>query len=137
MFYSDHFSLLSSKHFVANGHIPSQRKHFVLSGRISFDKEVSSISLYEDSSLVFLKIFPFGTNSIYNDVSQLCSLKPNEIKSILKKLNLTNKDNQGNKYVEKDFFTESEFKKLSISHLNDIIKSRVKEMLDYIFNTLK
>jgi len=109
-------------------------KNFVL---ISFDKEVSSISLYEDSSLVFLKIFPFGTNSIYNDVSQLCSLKPNEIKSILKKLNLTNKDNQGNKYVEKDFFTESEFKKLSISHLNDIIKSRVKEMLDYIFNKNK
>ena len=32
-------------------------KNFIL---VNFDKEVSSISIYEDSSLVFLKIFPFS-----------------------------------------------------------------------------
>ena len=109
-------------------------KNFVL---INFDKEVSSISLYEDSSLVFLKIFPFGTNSIYRDVIQLCSLKEKEARIIINKLDLKNLENQKNKYVEKNLFTETEFKKLSISHLRNIINARVKEMLDYIFNKNK
>ena len=109
-------------------------KNFVL---INFDKEASSISLYEDSSLVFLKIFPFGTNSIYRDVTQLCSLKEKEVRIIMNKLDLTNVENEKNKYVEKDLFTESEFKKLSINHLNNIITARIKEMLDYIFNKNK
>ena len=79
---------------------------------INFDKEVSSISLYEESSLVFLKIFPFGTNSILRDVIQLCSLKENEARVIIRKSNLIDNSNNKNKYVEKDLFTESEFKKL-------------------------
>tara|TARA_B100000029_G_scaffold469148_1_gene506789 strand:- start:6076 stop:7266 length:1191 start_codon:yes stop_codon:yes gene_type:complete len=109
-------------------------KNFII---INFDKEVSSISLYENSSLVFLKIFPFGTNSICKDIGQLCSLKEHEIKLIIKKLDLTNDKDRENKYIEKKFFTESEFKKLSINHLNNIIKARTNEMLDYIFNKNK
>ncbi len=109
-------------------------KNFVL---ISFDKELSSISLYEDSSLVFSKIFPFGTNTIYNDISQLCSIKENEIKNIIKKFDLTKSGKEESKYIEKNFFTESEFKKLSTGHLNDIIKARANEMLDYVFNKNK
>ncbi len=57
-------------------------RNFIL---INFDKEVSSISIYEDSSLVSLNFFPFGTNSIYKDICQLCSLKENETRTILKK----------------------------------------------------
>ena len=109
-------------------------KNFVL---INFDKEASSISLYEDSSLVFLKIFPFGTNSIYRDIIQLCSLKEKEARIIINKLDLRNVENQKNKYVEKDLFTESEYKKLSINHLNNIVTARITEMSDYIFNKNK
>ena len=109
-------------------------KNFIL---INFDKEVSSISIYEDSSLVFLKIFPFGTNSIYRDITQLCSLKDKEARIILSKLDLTNAINEKNKYLEKDLFTESEFKKISINHLNNIVNARIIEMSDYIFNKNK
>tara|TARA_Y100001970_G_scaffold239675_1_gene301841 strand:- start:13609 stop:14802 length:1194 start_codon:yes stop_codon:yes gene_type:complete len=109
-------------------------KNFVL---INFDQETSSICLFEDSSLVFLKTFPFGTNSIYRDVIQLCSLKEDETKLIIKKSNLSIKQNKDNKYVEKELFTESEFKKISINHLNDIVHSRINEMLNYILNKNK
>ena len=71
-------------------------KNFVL---LNFDKEVCSISLYEDSSLVFLKIFPFGTNSIYNDINQLCSLKREEIELIIDNLN----QNKAG-YIDEKFF---------------------------------
>tara|TARA_B100001029_G_C14947931_1_gene387031 strand:- start:198 stop:926 length:729 start_codon:yes stop_codon:yes gene_type:complete len=109
-------------------------KNFIL---VNFDKEVSSISLYEDSSLVFLKIFPFGTNSIYRDVIQLCSLKEKEARIIINKLDFRNIEDIKNKYIEKDMFTESEFKKLSINHLNNIVTARVEEMSNYIFNKNK
>ena len=106
-------------------------KNFVL---LNFDKEVSSISLYEDSSLVFLKIFPFGTNSIYRDIIQLCSIKENEAREIINELDHLNKKN---KYIDKKLFTESEYKKLSTNHINEIINARVSEMLDYVFNKNK
>ena len=109
-------------------------KNFVI---INFDKEVSSISLYEDTSLVFLKTFPFGTNLIYRDIAQLCSLKENEIKEIIKGINLIKKTEVGMKHIDKKFFTDSEFKKLSINHLKDIINSRINEMVNYIFNQNK
>ena len=71
---------------------------------INFDKEVSSISLYEDSSMVFLKIFPFGTNSIYRDLIQLCSLGGEETRLILKKLDLTeNISNQSSIFSRTQF----------------------------------
>ena len=76
------------------------------------------------------------SNFICKDIGQLCSLKEHEIKLIIKKLDLTNDKDRENKYIEKNF-TESEFKKLSINHLNNIIKARTNEMLDYIFNKNK
>jgi len=106
-------------------------KNFVL---LNFDKEVCSISLYEDSSLVFLKIFPFGTNSIYRDIIQLCSIRENEAREIVNELDHLNKKN---KYIDKKLFTESEYKKLSTNHINEIINARVSEMLDYVFNKNK
>jgi len=126
-----------SKPFVCGVDLLSKNqdlKNFVI---INFDKEVSSISLYEDSSLVFLKTFPFGTNSIYRDIAQLCSLKESEIKLIMDKLNLDETVEESNKYIDKKFFTESQFKKISVNHLKDIINARINEMINYIFNKNK
>ncbi len=109
-------------------------KNFV---QINFNKESSSISLFENSSLVFLKIFPFGTNSIYKDVIQLCSINEKEIRNIIKKINLNDKKKVENQFIEKNFFIESDFKKLSVDHLKNIIEARIIDMIDYIFNKNK
>ena len=109
-------------------------KNFV---QINFNKESSSISLFENSSLVFLKIFPFGTNSIYKDVIQLCSINEKEIRNIIKKINLNDKKKLENQFIEKNFFIESDFKKLSVDHLKNIIEARIIDMIDYIFNKNK
>ena len=87
--------------------------------------------------MVFLRTFPFGTNFIYRDVAQLCSLKEVEIKSIIKELNLDKETERENKYIDKKFFTESQFKKLSINHLRDIVNARINEMVNYVFNENK
>tara|TARA_B100000945_G_C20420300_1_gene617598 strand:- start:488 stop:1675 length:1188 start_codon:yes stop_codon:yes gene_type:complete len=108
-------------------------KNFVI---INLNKELSSVSLHQDSSLVFQKIFPFGTSAILKDVSQLCSLNENEIRVIINNINFIEKQNQ-NKYLEQKFFVDSKFKKLSIKHLNDIISARINEIIDLNFNRNK
>ena len=40
-------------------------------------------------------------------------------------------------FLEKKFFTESEFKRLSINHIKDIIDARVNEMMNYVFKENK
>ena len=110
-----------------------KNKNFFL---INFDKECSSIALFEESSLVFTKIFPFGTNSIINDISKLCSLNENEIKLIIKEIDFTNIIN-AKSYIDKKFFKESKFKKLTTMHIKEIINVRILEMLDYTFNKNK
>ena len=109
-------------------------KNFIL---INFEKNISSVSMYEDSSLVFLRTFPFGTDSIYRDIRQLCSLSENEIKYIIKDLDLTKGETKKNIYVDKNYFKETEFKKLNINYLCNIIKARIDEMLNYLFNENK
>ena len=107
-----------------------KNKDFLL---INFDKELSSVSFFEDSTLVFTKIFPFGTNSIIHDISKLCSINENEIRSLIKKIDFTSTINE-KRYIDKSFFTESKFKKLTIQHVKEIINARVIEMLDLLFN---
>ena len=110
-----------------------KNKNFFL---INIDKETSFISLFEESSLVFTKIFPFGTNSIINDISKLCSLNENEVRSIIKKIDFKNSTNNKN-YIDQNLFKESKFKKLSIQHIKEIINARVVEILDLLFNKNK
>ena len=106
-------------------------KNFVI---INFGNELSTVSIYENSSLIFFKTFPFGTNSIYDDITQLCSLKREEIELIMNDLNFNNLNENKTKYVDKKFFIKSDFKKLSIEHIQNIIDARVKEIIDYTFN---
>ncbi len=106
-------------------------KNFFL---LNIDDELSTISIYENSSLVFLKTFPFGTNIIYRDLSQLCSIKDSEARSMLNELDFNKKIENETKYIDKKFFNESQFIKLSVSHFRNIVDSRIEEMINYLFN---
>ena len=107
-----------------------KNKDFLL---INFDKECSSVSLFEDTALVFTKIFPFGTNSIIQDINKLCSINKNEIRSLIKEIDFARTISE-KRYLDKSFFVESKFKKLRIQHVKEIINARIVEMLDYLFN---
>ena len=104
-------------------------KNFVL---INFGNELSTISLYENTSLVFFKTFPFGTNSIFEDINQLCSITKDEIELILENLYVSKSH-----YIEQKFFINSDYKKLSTNHIKEIISARVQEIIDYTFNKNK
>ena len=109
----------------------SKLKNFFL---LNIDDELSTISIYENMSLVFFKTFPFGTNSIFRDLSQLCSIKDEDINSILTKINFDNIDKNNSKYLDEKFFKDSQFTKLTLSHIKEIIETRVEEMMNHLFN---
>ncbi len=109
-------------------------KNFII---INVDNGLTTVSLYEESSLVFFKTFSFGSNSIYEDITQLCSLKKEEIESIISDLNFNNVDENKSKYLDKKFFTKSDFKKLTVEHIKDIIDARIEEIVNYTFNKNK
>lgn len=106
-------------------------KNFFL---INIDDELSTISIYENSSLTYFKTFSFGTNSVYRDLSQLCSLKESDVRLILSELSFNGELKNKKTYIDQKFFKDSQFTKLSLSHFKDIINSRVEEMMNYLFN---
>ena len=101
---------------------------------INIDDELSTISIYENSSLTYFKTFSFGTNSVYRDLSQLCSLKESDVRLILSELSFNGELKNKKTYIDQKFFKDSQFTKLSLSHFKDIINSRVEEMMNYLFN---
>ena len=123
-----------SRPFVEGIHLLNHKKNLKNFIIINFGNELSTVSIYENSSLIFFKTFPFGTNSIYDDITQLCSLKREEIELIMNDLNFSNLNENKNKYLDKKFFIKSDFKKLSIEHIQSIIDARVKEIIDYTYN---
>ncbi len=109
-------------------------KNFLI---INLDNVLTSVSLYEDASLVFLKTFPFGTSSIYDDISQLCSLSKKDIELIIEEFNFLDNTKNNSSFIEKKFFKDSKFTKLSVKHLREIMNARINEITDYIFNNNK
>ncbi len=121
-----------SKPFAENINLLNLNKNLKNFISINFGNELTTISLCQNSSLVFFKTFPFGTNSIYNDIKQLCSINKNEIATVLENL----QDNQSG-YIDKKFFVSSNYKKLSINHFMEIINARIKEIINFTFNNNK
>ena len=126
-----------SKSFVCGIDLLNKKKETQNFFIINFDKEVSTISVFEDASMIILNTFPFGTNSIFRDINQLCSMKRKEIRNVIKELNLSVNKLQKNNYIDKKFFTESKFTKLSTNHLKEIINARINEMVNYVYNNNK
>ncbi len=121
-----------SKPFAENINLLNSNKKLKNFISINIGNELSTISLCQDSSLIFFKTFPFGSNSIYNDINQLCSLSKNEAKSIIENL-----ENNKSIYIDRKFFVNSDYKKISFNHFKEIINVRIKEMLNYTFNNNK
>tara|TARA_A100001011_G_C14256589_1_gene820348 strand:- start:217 stop:1395 length:1179 start_codon:yes stop_codon:yes gene_type:complete len=121
-----------SKPFAEGINLLNNNKDLKNSVVINFGNELSTISLYENTSLIFFKTFPFGTNLIYDDISQLCSITKDEIELIIENLN-----NNKSQYIDQKFFINSDYKKITIKHIKEIIDARVKEIIDYTFNQNK
>jgi len=100
--------------------------------RIIIEKNKSYIFCFQNSALIFVENFNFGSDIIKRDFSKLCSIKDDQIDKILNELDFNtiigNKD-----YLDKKFFNGKPFRKISVSHINDIFFARINEIIGLIY----
>ena len=104
------------------------KESFVL---INIGKNKSNISIFNNLSFVYSETFYFGTDIIMKDVSKVCSLKIHNVENIFSQLNFDSL--QEEKYLDKDYFKDETFRKISINHIKDIITARADELINLIY----
>jgi len=104
--------------------------------KISIKKNKIKLLLFENSSLMFTQFFNFGSDIILKDVSKVCSLNIETVINILKENIFDNYIDEKNeeKYLDKKYFKNLNYRKISYPHVFNIIDARVTEISDIIFN---
>ncbi len=100
--------------------------------KLEIKKKSSTINIFDKSSLTYFENFNFGTQIILNDIIKVCSLKLDSVEKILSEINFDNLNNKENKILDKKYFGPNTFKKISLSHLKDIISARVEEIVNIL-----
>ena len=107
---------------------------------IDLGSEKASIGIFKSLALIHSISFPVGTNHITRDLSKVCSLDFDESVIIKNNIDLTLENNQilfdENNYLKNNYFTNSNFRKISKKLIVDIIKSRLDEILGLIKNEI-
>ena len=104
--------------------------------KISVKKNKIKLLLFENSSLIFTQSFDFGSDIIFKDVSKVCSLNIETVINVLKENifdEYIDKKNE-EKYLDKKYFQNLNFRKISYPHIFNIIDARISEISDIIFN---
>ncbi len=98
--------------------------------KIEISEEYSKLTFIENSSLKYIQDFKFGSNLIINDISKITGLKTDIIKSIL--INSDFSENNLKELVEKNFFKDNNYRKISKKLIKDIAKARIEELSEII-----
>ena len=98
---------------------------------INIEKEKSCLTLFYNGSFCFLENFNFGTNIIKKAVSKLCSLELEVIDKIISEIDFEKEFSE--ELLEKKYFNNKNFRKISILHIKEIMLARLNELLDIIY----
>ena len=93
------------------------------------------LSYFYESAFSFFQRFNFGSNIILKDIAKVCSLDISDVQNIVSD---TNFDSVGeNMYVDKKYFNDKNFRKISLKHIIDISSARIEEVVKIVFNNNK
>ena len=100
---------------------------------IKFGEEKIDVSVFNNSSFLYSERFNFGTDLIMKDVSKVCSF-PNELtKKIFLEVNFGNNTVDIKNYLDKKYFKDILYRKISIDHIIDIIEARMNEIIKMVY----
>jgi len=99
--------------------------------------EKISLGLFKNLAIVHSITFPIGINHMVKDISKVCSLNLDESENIVFNIDFSLQNNQKlfdkNNYLKKNYFINSNYRKISQNLILNVIKAR----LDEIFEKLK
>ncbi len=99
--------------------------------QINIGKSKTNLSIFINSSFVYSETFYFGTDIIMKDVSKVCSLNSKNVENIFSQLTFDHSKEE--KYLDKIFFKDETFRKISLNHIKDIVSARVEELTNLIY----
>ena len=104
---------------------------------IDIGSEKTSLGLFKNLALVHSVTLPIGINHVTKDISKVCSLSLDESAVIRNNIDFSFQNNKNlfdeNHYLKNNYFTNSNFRKISKNLILNIVKAR----LDEIFETIK
>jgi len=103
--------------------------------KIKLGRDESTLSFFSESAFCFSQKFNFGSDIILKDISKVCSLEISTIKKIITDTNFKVSDQ--NLYVDKKYFENNNFRKISLQHIIEISSARIEEISNIIFNKNK
>ena len=98
---------------------------------VGFEK--TTIYQFSNKNLVSIKILEIGNHYITKDISKIFSLSIEESENIKKNFDFQKNINENN-IIPQEFFKTTPFKDISTKLLNDVIFSRVDEIINLIFD---
>ncbi len=107
---------------------------------IDFGKDKTSFAIFENNTLSYVGIIPYGSNQVSKDLAKVLDIKI-EIAERIKVesgeciLNENTKDKT--EYLPVHLFPDDDFRKISKTIVNTIINSRVEEILQLIYRKIK
>ncbi len=101
---------------------------------IRINKESSNLSFFDKASFRYVENFNFGTNIILRDVKKVCSIENEILKKILSDKPYQNKKFSDDEIFEDKYFNDRNFRKIKKKLIYDIVKARIEEINDIIFN---
>jgi len=119
-----------SKNFIEGATLTNSDSKLNHLFKIEISEEHSKITFMENSSLKYIQDFKFGSNLIINDISKVTGLKIDIIKKIL--INSNFAEQKLEELVEKNFFEDNNYRKISKKLIIDIAKARIEELLEII-----
>jgi len=103
--------------------------------KIKINDNFTHVSLFEKSSYMYSEYFNFGTNMIISDIMKVCSLKRENVLSILSDLNFDEiRKKKEENFLDKKYFKNENYRKISYTHLLNIIDARILEIINLIYN---
>tara|TARA_B100001123_G_scaffold384730_1_gene457726 strand:- start:231 stop:1463 length:1233 start_codon:yes stop_codon:yes gene_type:complete len=132
---------LISRTFTLGANLLSSEELQFGSGLINLESKKISLGLFKNLALVHSITFPLGIDHITNDISKVCSLNFDESKLIRNNLDFIFNNPQKivdeNNFLKKNFFTSSNYRKISKNLIFDVVKARIDEMLEMLKKELQ
>ncbi len=101
---------------------------------IKIGEQNSYITFFLESAYCYFEKFNFGTDIILKDISKVCDLNIEIVKSFFREMKFDNVDNLNLKYLDKKYFVDQNYKNISHEHIFNICKARIDEIVDIIIS---
>jgi cell division protein FtsA len=107
---------------------------------IDFGKDKTSFAIFENSTLSYVGVIPYGSNQVSKDLAKVLDIKieiAERIKVETGECILNQKTKDKIEYLQVHLFPDDDFRKISKTIVNTIINSRVEEILQLIYRKIK